>query len=776
MSGNTAGSDTTVDSCGSQMHDNALYYTFTPSTNQEVVIDATSSQMDTVVSVFSGSCTNRNCEGFNDDSSPSTSNSNVQLCVEQGAQYFIIVSNFEERGEFTLTVRSIDNTACCIPKCEGKTCGDDGCGDVCGTCFSDETCNENSRCEAEVSVNDACAAATLVTVSELLAGTVAGGNVLSNPDRILSGNSDESLSSGVWFRLVGSGSGIQLDTCNSNFDTVMRIFSGSCSSLTLIAKNDDGCPQGLGSRISFCTTLGTEYLITIDGFNGRRGHFVVAAEPDTQVCSSKSLEHGLVAEYSPSTKGAISSRVVHDLSTRQILNHDMCDQAVDLNAMGFPNEVILTDNTKNAASPFTSACVSSEASGLWYTFLGTGTTVIAETCTDSKYESIIQVISEDCLDAVCEQYAWFETSSPFCGIGAEAVFCTRANIRYWILVEGRDGQEGEFTLRVDDTELACNEPSNTPCEDALNIAADAEIQITHKDYPPSFVAVCDLIRAPDGAFLLTNAAWFRFIAPATAQYGISVCSEERFDSFEVEVYEGADCEDHRCFGTVSEESVCTSGPDDQVLKQFCTSSVGQEYHIAIYSGYGYYTLTIETQQASCALECIPTCPGFATCGSDTCGGECGDCQGTCDGFECINPTPGVSPSPVSTQTPGVSPSSGSTQSRSPNAPQVSASPTSQADPSATRSPVSENSPSRTPVPNNDDSDDDNDVATFSRTTFTTFSPVSPDNNDDDDDENITYSNSVFTSFRTFTEGLTSGAEVGKVSFALLAVLLLTLIM
>ncbi len=37
----------------------------------------------------------------------------------------------------------------CHPQCEGKTCGDDGCGGTCGTCGDDEMCSAEGQCIAE---------------------------------------------------------------------------------------------------------------------------------------------------------------------------------------------------------------------------------------------------------------------------------------------------------------------------------------------------------------------------------------------------------------------------------------------------------------------------------------------------------------------------------------------------------------------------------------------------------------------------------------------------
>ncbi len=49
-----------------------------------------------------------------------------------------------------------DTAAACTPKCNGKNCGDNGCGGTCGACDSDETCNGASLCTPK-STAHACA-------------------------------------------------------------------------------------------------------------------------------------------------------------------------------------------------------------------------------------------------------------------------------------------------------------------------------------------------------------------------------------------------------------------------------------------------------------------------------------------------------------------------------------------------------------------------------------------------------------------------------------------
>jgi hypothetical protein len=44
----------------------------------------------------------------------------------------------------------------CTPKCDGRQCGDDGCGGQCGTCAGKQSCNEAGVCEAAVPPGVTC--------------------------------------------------------------------------------------------------------------------------------------------------------------------------------------------------------------------------------------------------------------------------------------------------------------------------------------------------------------------------------------------------------------------------------------------------------------------------------------------------------------------------------------------------------------------------------------------------------------------------------------------
>ena len=84
-----------------------------------------------------------------------------------------------------------------------------------------------------------------------------------------------STSHTVWYRWTAPFSGaVEMNTCTSNFDTLLGVYTGSTlGSLTEAAANDDGC--ALGSKVTFNATENTTYQILVDGFNGSQGTFTL---------------------------------------------------------------------------------------------------------------------------------------------------------------------------------------------------------------------------------------------------------------------------------------------------------------------------------------------------------------------------------------------------------------------------------------------------------------------------------------------------------------------
>ena len=88
------------------------------------------------------------------------------------------------------------------------------------------------------------------------------------------------IAKGVWFTYTPSVAGMTtVDTCTSDFDTVLEVMSGLCGSLTSIANNDNGSCD-IQSSLSFMCSTGVTYLICAGGYNGASGSLNIRVHND----------------------------------------------------------------------------------------------------------------------------------------------------------------------------------------------------------------------------------------------------------------------------------------------------------------------------------------------------------------------------------------------------------------------------------------------------------------------------------------------------------------
>jgi hypothetical protein len=94
-------------------------------------------------------------------------------------------------------------------------------------------------------------------------------STLAATQDVLPGCTAPSVAPGVWFKFNGTGFPVTLTTCDplTNFDTRITVFSGSCSSLSCVADNDDAfCgANALASTVTFNTQFGVEYRALVHG-------------------------------------------------------------------------------------------------------------------------------------------------------------------------------------------------------------------------------------------------------------------------------------------------------------------------------------------------------------------------------------------------------------------------------------------------------------------------------------------------------------------------------
>ena len=126
--------------------------------------------------------------------------------------------------------------------------------------------------------NDECAAAAAIPASgpwPYLVEQDTTTATRSSDDSVACGGSVNSYT--VWYRWTASSTGrLELDTCGSDYDTVLTVWRGECGSTDLVACNDDAC--GYASQVAFDVQAGQTYLVRVGSYaRSRGGHLALRA-------------------------------------------------------------------------------------------------------------------------------------------------------------------------------------------------------------------------------------------------------------------------------------------------------------------------------------------------------------------------------------------------------------------------------------------------------------------------------------------------------------------
>ncbi len=217
-----------------------VWYAYTPSCSQNVVIDTIGSNYDTLLSVHS-SCpdlSDTGTVGCNDDAGGSFGQvSMVSLNVTAGTRYLIRVSGYNgASGSYTLRI----NEFLSAPS------------------------------------NNSCATPVVVANG----GTYTAATCAATTDGPATGSCGPDMTKDVWYRFTPASSGtLTLDTCGSSFDTMLAIYPGAtCPGGVLgeLVCTDDAngagpCGNTIRSFVSMGVTAGIPYMIRAGGWNGSAG-------------------------------------------------------------------------------------------------------------------------------------------------------------------------------------------------------------------------------------------------------------------------------------------------------------------------------------------------------------------------------------------------------------------------------------------------------------------------------------------------------------------------
>src|SRR6266478_3465491 len=125
--------------------------------------------------------------------------------------------------------------------------------------------------------NDQCGSAVAMSPATIYTVNTAGATSTDDPMP-----SCGSLGKGVWYTFTPAANGlVTISTCNSDFDTVVAVYTGMCGSLTAVSGgcDDDNGPACTGTKasVAFSGSAGTTYSILAGGYGGASGNLTIVA-------------------------------------------------------------------------------------------------------------------------------------------------------------------------------------------------------------------------------------------------------------------------------------------------------------------------------------------------------------------------------------------------------------------------------------------------------------------------------------------------------------------
>jgi hypothetical protein len=336
-------------------------------------------------------------------------------------------------------------------------------------------------------VNDLCADAALLTLG---AAAVAGTTNLATPDLVASCGG---AGNDVWYKVNVVGSSIlSVDTCGSAIDTVLSVYD-ACGGTELACSDDcGGTPCGATSS---CVTVGPlstgTYFIRV-GDKGAGGSIAIKAStvPSNDDCST-----AVAVTCGSSTPGTTVG------ATLELAN--------------VPAFCLGPGGSGNAGGAENGGSFVVDSPGIWYSLVGTGDTVYADTLVAS-YDTSITVFTGTCGALSCVLANDDVISGTF---RSKVAFATVPGQTYYILVHGFSGV-GSFTLNV-----TCSPtPSNDLCASATAISglsgssSGTNVGATgdNSELPSTSLASC-------AANYTLWDTWYSYTPPCTGMVTVDTC-------------------------------------------------------------------------------------------------------------------------------------------------------------------------------------------------------------------------------------------------------------
>jgi hypothetical protein len=406
------------------------WYTYTSSDLANVTLSLCSgTAFDSKVRVFTGACGVLVCEAGNDDACALQSEVTFEGAAD--VTYYILVHGFSAAaGSFELNVS-------CESACPDGSFIGDSCDDENPNTFVDVIGEDCVCAGVEDLGNQICEGAEAIACGASVSGSTVG----ALPDVAPTCGTTNGTGGGRWYAFTADVSGsASFDLCAADYDSKIRVFSGSCAELVCVGGNDDNF-AACGSAASFVeapVVAGETYLVLVHGFGSSAGNYTLTVSCEVG-CPSGGFLGDACNDGDPFTIGDTIDE-----------NCDCIGTPADGNEICFNAETVscgsvVTGSTVGASVDVAPTCLTSSGTGggRWYAFSSATDEEVTFSLCNSDYDSKIRVYTGACDALVC-----VTGNDDFCALQSQVTTATAAGVTYYVLVHGFSTAEGNYELAV----------------------------------------------------------------------------------------------------------------------------------------------------------------------------------------------------------------------------------------------------------------------------------------------------------------------------------------
>jgi hypothetical protein len=416
-----------------------------------------STDFDTQISIFSGSCSKLECVAANDQGSDDScgSQSQVEFSTNPEVIYYLFVHGKREaEGQVVLNVEQVSQ--------------------------------DNDLCDK--------------------AGTVApsgGDEIIGNTwFAATSGTGDnftcsESTVPGLWYAIQGEDKAITISTCSEStkYNADISVATGSsCSDLICVETTSEECIGLQGAIKSFFASADTVYKVLIHGSDAAQA----------SVGSSRQLQDG---------SGPADSQfgmIVQDDVGPSGFFVDVQEACAATGAIEIDGTAASSVLYQNSNSLWDSFCDGS-GQGEFYQITGQGRAVTANTCNnETDIDTTLSVVVGDCVNQI---WSCVASNDQFCGDQSSVKWFADLGETYYLLVRSTGSNHGSYALTVSTsaTPAPTAAPSDTPSS-----LPTTPLPSSLPSSSPSFTPTSTLSLTPTAAPTQTASANPTGLLPTTA--------------------------------------------------------------------------------------------------------------------------------------------------------------------------------------------------------------------------------------------------------------------